>query len=132
MILPAENRPIPFAVLYSGVGEYMGDEHTEEKKLLQRQLESLKGVLTGKYADKPYELKKILRTMFTMLATFLTCNYIFQWHVIRDHGFKAVRYDDFLNQAIGAIGASICLWLIGRNQEITTLGIGELTAKKLR
>jgi hypothetical protein len=82
--------------------------------------------------DKPLEPKKLLRTLLAMLAGFLIGNYIVQWHVIRDHGFKAVRYDHFLNQAIGVIGASICLWLLGRHEEVTTLGIGELTAKKLR
>ncbi len=110
----------------------MEDEQLEEKTLLQRELGSLKRLLTLKYADKPYEPKKMLRTMFVMLATFLACNYIFQWHVIRDHGFKAVRYDHFLNQAIGVIGGIICSWLLGRQDEITTLGIGGLKAKKLQ
>jgi hypothetical protein len=111
----------------------MGDEHSELKKSPQRILGLLTGFLAGEYAgDKPFERKKLLRTLFGLLAGFLIGNYIVNWHVIRDHGFKSVRYDRFLAQAIGAIGMLICFWLLGRQKDVTTLGIGETTAKKLR
>jgi len=111
----------------------MGDEHSALKKSPQRLLGLLTGFLAGEYAgDKPFERKKLLRTLFALLAGFFIGNYIGNWHVIRNHGFKAVRYDHFLAQAVGVIGTLICFWLLGRQKEVTTLGIGEATAKKLR
>jgi len=84
--------------------------------------------------DKRSELKKLLRTLFGLLAGFLIGNNIVNWHVIRDHGFKAVRYDHFLFQTVGAMSGLIIPRLVGRfmNKEITTLGIGEVTAEKLQ
>ena len=82
--------------------------------------------------DKPSEPKTLLWTILTFLAGFLIGNYIIQWHVIRDHGFWAVRYDSFLVRAFGVISMSICFWYLRQPKEVTTLGIGEGTTKKLR
>jgi hypothetical protein len=111
----------------------MGDERSELKKSPRRVLGLLTRFLAGDYAvDKPFERKRLLRTLIGLLAGFLIGNYVVNWHVILDHGFGSVRYDHFVAQAIGAIGISICFWLLGRQKEVTTLGIGDATAKKVR
>jgi hypothetical protein len=93
----------------------MGDEHSEQNKPLWRQQ---------------------ARTTPGLLAGMFIARCIPNWHAFRDHGlmagFKAFRWDDFLPQAFGATSLAICFALLGQRKVITTLGIGEATAKKLR
>jgi hypothetical protein len=132
MMLLEANRAIPDGLVKHS-GEFMGDEQSELNKSPQRLIELLKGFFAGEYAgDKPLELKKLLPTLFGLLVGFLIGNYIANWHVIRDHGLKAVRYDHFLGQAIGAIGLLTCFWLVGRHKEATTLSIDPPNGKNLR
>jgi uncharacterized membrane protein HdeD (DUF308 family) len=88
----------------------MGDEHSEQNKPLWRQQAgNLLGVLAGLFIGQ--------------------C--IHNWHAFHDQGFNPFRWDNFLAGAVGAVAG---LWLVGqrKNEQITTLGIGEATAKKLR
>jgi hypothetical protein len=101
-----ENSPIPYAVEQSTLGEHTEDGNPEPKKRLRQLL----GLLAGSFAA--------------------AC--IFNWHAFRTHGLKAVRFDHFLLQAFGSISLLTCLWLVQRQKESTTLGIGDPATKKLR
>ena len=90
----------------------MQDEHSERQK---PQWQTALGLLTG----------------------MLIACCILNWHAFRDQGlmtgFKAIRWDDFL-QAVGVTAGMIGAWYVRRSMDkgITTLGIGETTANKLQ
>jgi hypothetical protein len=83
--------------------------------------------------DQHSELKYPLRgTLATLVLLFLgLC--IFNWHAFRDHGlmagFRSLRWDTFFGMTVGFITG----WIMRQPpKEITTLGVGEITAKKLQ
>jgi hypothetical protein len=78
------------------------------------------------------ELKKRLRGGLGVLAGMFIGQCIYTWHAFPDQGFKAFQWDRFLFAAFGAISVIIGVWLVGQRKEITTLGVGEAKAKKLR
>jgi hypothetical protein len=86
--------------------------------------------------DEQSELKRRLRPGLGVVAGMFIAEcvgqYIRHQHAFHDQGFKAFRWDDFFVRASGAIALTICFGLLGERKEITTLGLGEITAKKLR
>jgi hypothetical protein len=89
----------------------MGDEHSDLKKpRWQSFLGALSGIFIGQCVGQ----------------------YIRHRHAFHDQGFSAFQWDRFFLSAFGAFSAIFGVWLVGRNSDITTLGIGEFTAKKLR
>jgi hypothetical protein len=58
--------------------------------------------------------------------------FIFNRHAFHDQAFMAFRWGNCLVGAFGTIAAVICFRLLGQRKVITTLGIGEDTAKKLQ
>ncbi|MGA1984268.1 MAG: hypothetical protein ABSG84_17605 [Acidobacteriaceae bacterium] len=70
----------------------------------------------------------------TALVVFIgafTCQCILNWDAILVQGFKAIQWDSILASAFGAI---VLIWVMpaGQREEITTLGIGKLKARKLQ
>ena len=82
--------------------------------------------------DEHSELKKRLRALLGVLVGLFAGQFIFNRHAFPDQVFMAFQWDNFLVGAFGAIAAVICFGLLGQRKVITTLGIGEATAKKLR
>jgi hypothetical protein len=114
MMLLSETPAIPDGLVKHS-GEFMGDEHSEPKK---NPIWTGLGVLSGVFIAQCIH------------------QHILHWHAFRDQGlmagFKTVRWDDFLVRALTAGGGLIVALLLAQPQEITTLGVGEVTAKKLR
>jgi hypothetical protein len=104
-MLLLENRAIPNGLVKHS-GEFMEDEHSELKKRLRALAVVLVGISIG------------LR--------------ICTWNAFPGHWFSPFRWDNVLVGAFGAIAARICFGLLGQRKVITTLGIGEDTAKKLQ
>lgn len=74
-----------------------------------------------------------LRGMLGMLASFFLGLCILNWHAFRDHGlmagFRSLRWDTFFGMTVGFILG----WIMRQPpKETTTLGLGEITAKKLQ
>ena len=88
----------------------MGDEHSKPKKLLRTGLGLLAGMFIGQCIGQ----------------------YILHRHAFSGQGFKAFQWNRLLLQALATTGLLICVWLVGRRKESTTLGIGDATPKKLR
>ena len=91
-------------------GELMEDERSEPK---EKPLWTGLGVLSGMFIAQCIH------------------QHILHWHAFSGQEFKAFRWDDFL---VSAFGAFVLTWVVpvGQRKEITTLGIGEATTKKLR
>jgi hypothetical protein len=92
-------------------GEFMEDEQSERKK---------PPAWTGPVAAG-----------LTALAAAFLAQCILNWDAILGQGFKALQWDSVLP---GAVGGFVLIWVmpVGQRREITTLGIGQFTAKKLR
>jgi hypothetical protein len=82
--------------------------------------------------DQHAEPKYPIRGLLGMLALLFLYQCIHNWHAFHDQGLRAgletVRWDNFFAMTVGAIVG----WLMRQPKEITTLGIGEATARKLR
>jgi hypothetical protein len=109
MMLLSENPAIPDGLVKHS-GEFMGDEHSEPKK---KPLWTGLGVLSGVFIAQCIH------------------QHILHWHAFSGQEFKAFRWDDFWAGAVGAVAG---LWLAGQreHEDITTLGLGEAPARKLR
>jgi hypothetical protein len=88
----------------------MRDEHSEPKKLLRAGFVTLAGMFVGQ----------------------CIVEYILHRHTFRGQGFHAFQWDRLLLQALATTGLLVCVWIVGQRKETTTLGIGEVTPKKLR
>jgi hypothetical protein len=110
MMLSTENGPSPLKVLVSTLGELMEDGHPELKKRLRTGLGVLAGIFLGQCIGQ----------------------YVRHRYAFHHQGFKAFQWDRFFLAAFGAIGGMIGARNVSRNNDITRLGIGEPTTRKLR
>ena len=82
--------------------------------------------------DEHPDLKKRLRILAGVCAGIFIAGRILNGHAFPGQGFNPFQWDSLLMGALGAIASRICFGFLGQRKVITTLGIGETAAKKLK